>query len=247
MSSQIDPRKVTVLSRAEWNRINSHLQPKSLNESQMLDRIAERERLHEKSKQVVKNWPNTIIGQRNKKLQDRRTRLQNEEAQLQAIDKEEAEYQRAKRREAIDKAKTLQYFQTDRVKEFHGAMLLSEVLKERDEQLVMRKKINKIQKDKQAYFDGQYIEEFKKQCENEQNAILMSKAYTEEVANYQKKQINLKAEIKKKEVIEDVELGKSYRKQDDAHKQWVKEKSQKEREEKKQLMRDIIGQIDQKK
>merc|ERR1712151_529343 len=63
---------------------------------------------------------------------------------------------------------------------------------------------------------------------------------------YQKKQINLKAEIKKKEVIEDVELGKSYRKQDDAHKQWVKEKSQKEREEKKQLMRDIIGQIDQK-
>ena len=35
------------------------------------------------------------------------------------IDKEEAKHQAQKRKEAIERAKTLQYYQTDRVKTFH--------------------------------------------------------------------------------------------------------------------------------
>ena len=35
------------------------------------------------------------------------------------IDKEEAKHQAKKRKEAIERAKTLQYYQTDRVKTFH--------------------------------------------------------------------------------------------------------------------------------
>ena len=35
------------------------------------------------------------------------------------IDQEEAEYQAKQRKEAIDRAKTLLYYQTDRVKGFH--------------------------------------------------------------------------------------------------------------------------------
>ena len=35
------------------------------------------------------------------------------------IDIEEAKFQAAKRKEAIEKAKTQQYYQTDRVKNFH--------------------------------------------------------------------------------------------------------------------------------
>ncbi len=76
------------------------------------------------------------------------------------IDVEEAQFQADKRKEAIEKAKTLLYYQTDRVKQFHvsklwpslththllcyltpshphtqGALLLSEVLRERDRQV----------------------------------------------------------------------------------------------------------------
>ena len=35
------------------------------------------------------------------------------------VDIEEAKYQAQKRKEAIERAKTLQYYQTDRVKTFH--------------------------------------------------------------------------------------------------------------------------------
>ena len=46
-------------------------------------------------------------------LQEERVKLDIEEAKLQA----------EKRKEAIERAKTLQYYQTDRVKEFHVCMI----------------------------------------------------------------------------------------------------------------------------
>ena len=47
-------------------------------------------------------------------LQEERVKLDIEEAKLQA----------QKRKEALDRAKTLQYYQTDRVKEFHVGFIL---------------------------------------------------------------------------------------------------------------------------
>ena len=123
MMHNIDVRKVTVLPRESWDRITSRLDSKTVNEQQTECRIAERKRLHEKSKSVVKNWSNTIEGQRQRKLAARAERLENEELEQQKIDKEEAKFQQAKRKEAIDQAKTLQYYETDRVKNFHKAML----------------------------------------------------------------------------------------------------------------------------
>ena len=58
-------------------------------------------------------------GQRLKKLQARKLRDEKDEENRVKIDIEEAKYQAAKRKEAIEKAKTLQYFQTDRIKGFH--------------------------------------------------------------------------------------------------------------------------------
>lgn len=62
-------------------------------------------------------------GQRQKRLQARRIREEKEEEERQAIDIEEAQFQAQKRKEAIEKAKTQQYYQTDRVKGFHVSIL----------------------------------------------------------------------------------------------------------------------------
>jgi hypothetical protein len=58
-------------------------------------------------------------GQRQKKLEDRRLRLEKEEEERKKIDIEEALIQAEKRKAAIEKAKVQQYYQTDRVKAFH--------------------------------------------------------------------------------------------------------------------------------
>ena len=61
-------------------------------------------------------------GQRHHKLVARKIREEKEEAERQEIDVEEAKYQAEQRRQAIEKAKTKQYYQTDRVKAFHVSM-----------------------------------------------------------------------------------------------------------------------------
>lgn len=61
----------------------------------------------------------SLQGTRTRKLEARKLREQKEEEEKQAIDLEEAKYQAQKRKEAIEKAKTQQYYQTDRVKNFH--------------------------------------------------------------------------------------------------------------------------------
>lgn len=244
---EIDIKKVTVLPRNEWNRIKARLEPQTETEKRNQSIIAERERLHQKSIDTVKNWSNTIQGQRQKKLEARKLRLEAEEVELQKIDKEEAKFQQAKRREAIDKAKTLQYYETDRVKEFHGAMLLSEVLKERDQQVEMRKKIAQMQKDRESYYDSAYVGQYKNQVDNEESRRLEAKNKTLAVANYQKQQRQLKSKQLEKELKAEIALGQSYKAQDDAHKQWVKDKNEKEIGQKKALKLDILGQIEQKK
>ena len=58
-------------------------------------------------------------GQRQKRLEERRKRLEKEEEDRKKIDIEEALFQAEKRKSAIEKAKLQQYYQTDRIKGLH--------------------------------------------------------------------------------------------------------------------------------
>lgn len=60
-----------------------------------------------------------LQGQRQKKLEAKKIREEIEEEERKQIDLEEAKFQEMKRKEAIERAKTLQYYQIDRVKGFH--------------------------------------------------------------------------------------------------------------------------------
>ena len=58
-------------------------------------------------------------GHRKKKLEARKIRMQAEEEQKQKVDLEHKKFVAQMRKEAIEKAKLQQYYQTDRVKNFH--------------------------------------------------------------------------------------------------------------------------------
>lgn len=240
-------RKVTVLPRDEWERIKNRLAEKSGDELRHEHRHAERERLHEKSKSVVNKWSNTIQGQRQRKLEARKERLEAEELELQRIDREEAKFQQAKRKEAIDKAKTLQYYQTDRVKNFHRAMVLSEVLRERDAQISMKSRISEIAKTRDLKYENLNKEKFSAQKAQEEENQKRHLEQTLAVAAYQKGQMKDKAELIKKEILNDIEQGKQYRSADDDYKEWLKAKQERERREKEMLNVDVREQINQKK
>ena len=60
-----DLRQVTILSQGDWSRIAAQLEKKSQEEERMRARHEEKKLLHQRSKEMVKNWSNTIAVRRN--------------------------------------------------------------------------------------------------------------------------------------------------------------------------------------
>merc|ERR1712062_146322 len=134
-----------LLPKTELERIKTHLTREADLESLRRSKVEERKERAQKSKVTVSKWTNTLEGQRLGKLKAAKEREEAEEAERVKIDLEEEMYQQAQRRKVIEKAKKLQFEESDRTKEFHGALLFSEVLKEREYQ--MKHKKDQFQRD----------------------------------------------------------------------------------------------------
>jgi len=137
-----DLRQVKVLRREEFNRIQDNLYRAERQKQKAIDDYKEKQRVKKEAKEAIKNWPNTILGDRQIRLNARRMREEEEEKQKKLVDIEEGKYQQEVRRKAIQEARTKQYHQTDRIKAFHSALLLSETLKEREMQIKVKEMMN---------------------------------------------------------------------------------------------------------
>ncbi|NXJ10496.1 CC173 protein, partial [Odontophorus gujanensis] len=149
LPNDVDLRQVIVLPRAEWERMQDSLGSMSREAARSLAERKEQEEMHLRSKAAVKDWTNTIMGQAQRKLKAKKLREEKQEEERKLLDLEEAEFQAAKRKEAIEKAKTYLYNQNERVKGLHSALLLAEVLRERDAQIEFKKFKSDVHKKKE--------------------------------------------------------------------------------------------------
>ncbi|KAM3861978.1 cilia- and flagella- associated protein 210 [Diretmus argenteus] len=202
-----DLRQVTVLSKAEWLGIQDRLNQGNKYKESVREAAQQREAMHLKSKEVVKFWSNTIAGQRQKKLEAKRIREEIEEEQKKLMDIEEAKYREQKRKEAIRKAKAQQYYQTDRVKGFHSALLLTEVLKERDAQIELKRRIQATSKDGDKDFAEVVKAREDEALRQEQQKALEEKLERKAVAEDLAKQIKDKELARQREKLEDIKEG----------------------------------------
>ncbi|NXS55227.1 CC173 protein, partial [Brachypteracias leptosomus] len=148
LPNEVDLHQVIVLPKAEWERIQDNLSSTTREAAHFLAEKKEREEMHLRSKAAAKNWPNTIMGLAQRKLKAKKLREEREEEERKLLDLEEAQFQAAKRKEAVDRAKTYLYYRNERVKGLHSALLLSEVLKERDAQVELKKLKSDVNKKK---------------------------------------------------------------------------------------------------
>ncbi|XP_077393435.1 cilia- and flagella- associated protein 210 [Festucalex cinctus] len=203
-----DLRQVTVLSKADWLRIQDEINRVDKEKERMMEAARQRQALHVKSKQMAEMWPNTLACQRQKKLEAKKLRDQMEEEKRKQIDMEEAQYREDKRKEDIEKAKKQLYYETERVKGLHRALLLTEVLKEREAQIELKQRRENTSKD----LDKDYVEMVKaredealqKEQERAQQKKEEGKAFAEELQK-QMKENQLKREQQKQETKKDGE------------------------------------------
>ncbi len=166
----------------------------------------------EQSKARYKNWGNTLEALREKKKRERLERLAAAEIDSQKIDENEAKVQSEQRANAIDRAGRLLYQENDRVKEFHSALLLSSVMKERAAQI----ELNRIKKQHNQRIDRMHLESIKATCDRlakvEEDEARERREKSKQLADTQEKQLVAVHERRRQELLEEVRIGELNRK-----------------------------------
>ncbi|XP_054887608.1 cilia- and flagella- associated protein 210 isoform X2 [Poeciliopsis prolifica] len=136
-----DLRQITILKQTGWHRIQDEMNGVDKEKERLREAAKRREALHLQSKEIVKLWPDTIAGQRQKKLEAKKLREEMEEEKRKEMAAEEAKYKEEEQKEALAKARTQLYYQNDRVKGLNRALLHTEVLKEREAQTELKQRM----------------------------------------------------------------------------------------------------------
>ncbi|KAM6178336.1 cilia- and flagella- associated protein 210 [Rhynchocyon petersi] len=146
LPSKVDLCQVTIIPNKEWKRIQDSLDSLTREAACLRAERRAKKEMHLRSQEVVKHWTNTYTGLKEQKLKAKKQRDAEIEAERQTLDIEEAIYKQGERKKAIENARQYQFYQTQRVKNFHSGLLLSRTMKERDAQIEFQK--NKIKSDK---------------------------------------------------------------------------------------------------
>ncbi|XP_022596635.1 coiled-coil domain-containing protein 173 [Seriola dumerili] len=231
-----DLRKVTVLTKAEWLRIQGELNRVNKDKERMTEAANRREALHLQSKEAVKLWSNTIAGQRQKKLEAKKIREQIEEEKRKMTDIEEAKYQEQKRKDAIEKAKTQLYYQTDRVKGLHRALLLTEVLKEREAQIEVKQRIKSASKDVDKEFTDMVKTREDEALRQEQEKALQKKLERQAVAEDLKNQIKVNELARERQKTENKKDGEEIQRLQELYQWEQRMEDERQTEQKRNLM-----------
>ncbi|XP_068185241.1 cilia- and flagella- associated protein 210 [Antennarius striatus] len=230
-----DLRQVIVLSKTEWLRIQDELNQVDKVKKKIREDVKQRQALHLQSEEVVRQWSNTIAGQRQKKLEAKQIRDEIEEEKRKQIDKEEAKYQQQRRKEAIEKAKTQLYYQTDRVRELHGALLLTEVLKEREAQIELKQRIKSVSKDVDKDFMNMMKARKDEALRQEQEKALQIKLKRLAVAEDLQQQIKENELKRQQQETENKKDGEEIQRLKELH-QWVQRMEEEKKTEQKRKL-----------
>lgn len=139
---------VAFISTSQLNRIREQVKDKDVETS----RDEQRRTLKELSDERASKWPNTLTAQRSRKERARQEKMAAEESERVEMDKAEAELRAEQRRMQIERANKILFDETDRVKGFHSAMLLSDVVHENNQLVGYKRQIEVLKRAQEAAF-----------------------------------------------------------------------------------------------
>ncbi|XP_017280047.1 coiled-coil domain-containing protein 173 [Kryptolebias marmoratus] len=238
-----DLRQDTVLRKTDWIRVQDDLRGVNKEKQRLREAAKQREALHLQSKEVVKLWSNTTTSQRQKKLEAKKIREQIEEEERKRIVDEEANFKEQQRQEAIEKARTQMYYQTNRVKGLHSALLLTEVLKEREAQIELKRRIESASKD----VDTKFLEAAKTRedeaLKQEQEKALQRRLQRQAAAEDLKNQMKENELAREQQKLEDKKDGEEIQRLQELHQWERKMESERQANQKRDLMQAHLDHI----
>jgi hypothetical protein len=134
-------------------------------------------------------WPNTLEAQRRQKENWKIEKLEREEQERQQIDREEAELQKRLRIEAIKRANTILYEQTDKMKGLRSAQMFTDVIADREEQVAERCIKKKWTDERGGDYYFVMMQQLAEANKKEEEEVLARKAKYAEMSTLQQAQL----------------------------------------------------------
>ena len=159
-----------------------------------------KETLRDMSHARMGGWNNTLEARRRQKEADRQTKLDEEEKRRQVMDREEAAFQAAERKRCIQRANTLLYENTERVKAFGSKLYLSDVMKERELQMDIKRQIKERKDAEERMWHQRTIEavkigdmeEERKREERQQRALHAKQVQLDQLEDFRVRYVDAK-------------------------------------------------------
>ncbi|XP_004428269.2 PREDICTED: coiled-coil domain-containing protein 173 [Ceratotherium simum simum] len=227
LPSKVDLREVTIIPHNEWKRIRDSLDSLAREAACLRAERKAKKEMHFRSQEVVKHWTNTYAGMKEQKLEAKKKRDEEIEAERQILDVEEAIHKQGERKKAIENAKQYQFYQTERVKNFHSGLLLSRVMKERDAQIQSQK--SKIKSDKK--WEEQLKLNIEKAFKEEQEKAEKQRRDRVALANDHLKQIKEHKEEEERRKKDEEKDAEEIKRQNSLYEIEMKKKLEKKKEE----------------
>ncbi|KAB1278991.1 Coiled-coil domain-containing protein 173 [Camelus dromedarius] len=220
---KVDLRQVTIIPHNEWRRIGDSLDSLTREAARLRAERKAKKEMHLRSQEVVKHWTNTYAGVKEQKLKAKKKRDEEIEAERQILDVEEEIHKQGERKKAIEYAKQCQFYQTERVKNFHSGLLLSRVMKERDAQIEFQK--SKIKSDKKweeqlkLSIEKAFKEEQEKAEKQRRDRVALAKDHLKQIKEHEEEEERKRKheekdaeEIKRQNSLYEIEMKKKLEK-----------------------------------
>jgi len=169
-----------------------------------------KESLKDMSRTRMGGWNNTLEARRRQKEADRQSKIDEEEKRRQVMDREEASYQAAERKKCIQRANTLLYENTERVKAFGSKLYLSDVMREREMQVDIKNQIKGRKDAEERMWHARTIEavkmgdveEERKREERQQRALHAKQVQLDQLEDFRVRYVdNKRSEKREGELI----------------------------------------------
>ncbi|ORX54292.1 hypothetical protein BCR36DRAFT_410835 [Piromyces finnis] len=154
-----------IIDGLEFLRINNSISKDD--QLQKKIRQNEKEYLHKRSQDRIKNWKNTITGQRRIKLEKRKKEMEELEEKRKKENEIFLEKEKKRSEEMMEKLKQIRIQELDSVKAFNSKLRYFEVQKERKLQIEKKKLRQKIQEEYDRQVDEHYKELKKMEAEED--------------------------------------------------------------------------------
>ncbi|CEM10999.1 unnamed protein product [Vitrella brassicaformis CCMP3155] len=171
----------------------------SLAEDSKDDGTEDRLALHKKSQERASRWSNTLQGARRLKIEMRKKRLADEEAAKQAVDNEEAAYQKELKKKAIGRALELSRQHGEHFRAFQGNAMLTDIHTDWEEERTLKEELGALEKQREAFHLEQEQQAYRRALERE---VAESLEREKKVSETQKERAEQLEEMKRRRLQE---------------------------------------------